>query len=55
MIGSPAKPFRGNVPAGRSSAATYVFALSKSHRNPVTISLSYTTEAPVVLFVGNVR
>jgi hypothetical protein len=55
MIGKPADPFRGVAAAGKSSTATYVFALSKSHRNPVTISLSYTTEAPVVLFVGNVQ
>lgn len=55
MVGDPATPFRGIVAAGKSSAATYVFALSKTHRNPVTISLSYTTAAPVVLFVGDVK
>lgn len=55
MTGSPADPFAGTLAAGKSSTGTYVFALSKSHRNPVTISLSYTTEAPVVLFVGNAQ
>jgi hypothetical protein len=55
MIGSPAEPFAGSVAPGRSGTGTYVFALSKSHRNPVTISLSYTPVAPVVLFEGNLQ
>jgi hypothetical protein len=53
MSGSPAKPFAGKVAAGKSSSGTYVFSLPKGHPNPITISLSYTTEAPVVLFVGD--
>jgi hypothetical protein len=53
MVGSPAKPFAGRLAAGGSSTGTYVFALPKSHHNPVTISFSYTTEAPIVVFVGN--
>lgn len=55
MVASPAQPFAGTVGAGKSRTATYVFALAPSHRNPVTISLSYTTAAPVVLFVGTVH
>ncbi len=53
MSGSPAKPFAGKLAAGKSSSGTYVFSLPKGHPNPITISLSYTTEAPVVLFVGD--
>jgi hypothetical protein len=53
MSGSPAKPFAGKLAAGKSSAGTYVFSLPKGHPNPITISLSYTTAAPVVLFVGD--
>jgi hypothetical protein len=53
MSGSPAKPFSGRLAPGKSSTGTYVFSLPKDHRNPVTIGFSYTTEAPVVLFVGN--
>lgn len=55
MTGSPADPLTGTVAPGKSSSGTYVFALSNDHRNPVTISLSYTTEAPVVLFTGDVQ
>jgi hypothetical protein len=53
MSGSPAQPFAGTLAAGKSSSGTYVFSLPKGHPNPITISLSYTTEAPVVLFVGD--
>ena len=48
------KPFSGSLAAGKSATAVYVFTLAKNHPNPVTISLSYTTEAPVVLFTGPV-
>jgi hypothetical protein len=52
MSASPAKPFTGNLAAGAKASAVYVFSLAKGHLDPVTISFSYTTEAPVVLFVG---
>jgi hypothetical protein len=55
LSGSPSKPFSGNVAPGKSASAVYVFSLAKNHANPVTISLSYTTEAPVVLFVGDAQ
>jgi hypothetical protein len=55
MTASPAHPFAGQLAGGGSSTGTYVFALAKGHHNPLTISLSYTTAAPVVLFVGNVQ
>lgn len=48
------KPFTGNLAAGKSATGVYVFTLAKNHPNPVTISLSYTVDAPVVLFTGAV-
>lgn len=53
MAGPPAQPFRGNLAAGKARSAVYVFAVAKDHRTPVTISFSYTTQAPVVLFRGD--
>jgi hypothetical protein len=55
MVGAPADPFAGKVGPGKSATGSYVFSLPRSHRNPVTISISYTTAAPVVLFVGDVH
>jgi hypothetical protein len=55
MIGPPAAPFHGSVAPGKSASGVYVFSLAKNHVNPVSISLSYTTAAPVVLFVGNAQ
>lgn len=49
-----AKAFTGTLAAGKSAAGVYVFTLGKNHQNPVTVSLSYTTAAPVVLFAGAV-
>jgi hypothetical protein len=55
MVSDPSvKPFAGNLAAGKSVTGVYVFTLAKNHPNPVTISLSYTTDAPVVLFTGAV-
>jgi hypothetical protein len=48
------KPFSGSLAAGKSATGVYVFTLAKNHPNPVTISLSYTVDAPVVLFTGAV-
>ncbi len=55
MSGSPASPFLGQIGAGKTAVATYVFALSRSRVNPVSVSLSYSTEAPVVVFVGDAK
>lgn len=55
MIGSPAKPFSGSVGPGSTATGVYVFSVPTARRDPVTISLSYTTAAPVVLFVGNAQ
>ena len=53
LSGTPAEPFSGTVPPGRQATGTYVFSVDVARRSPITLSLSYTTEAPVVVFVGN--
>lgn len=52
MSMSGSDPMRGSLAAGKSAKGTYVFTLSPDHRNPVTVNFSYSSEAPVVLFVG---
>jgi hypothetical protein len=52
---SGSAPFRGRVKAHGSAQATYVFTLPTAHRDPVTINFSYSSEAPVALFVGNAK
>ena len=48
----PAAPFAGTLRPGASSAGTYVFSVGSALRNPVSISISYSTDTPVVVFVG---
>lgn len=55
MSASPAAPFTGQLPAGQTAQAVYVFSLAAGHRNPVSIAVSYTVQAPVVRFVGIVK
>jgi hypothetical protein len=53
MSAPPARRFAGSLPAGSHAAAVYVFTLPTGQRHPVTVKVSYTTEAPVVVFVGD--
>lgn len=53
MSQSGSSPFRGSLAAHASADAVYVFTIPAGHRNPVTVNLSYSSEAPVVLFVGD--
>jgi hypothetical protein len=50
--GPPSAPFSGQAAPGSSQSGTYVFRLMPGYVDPVTISFSYSTEAPVVLFKG---
>lgn len=54
-IDSATHPFSGLVAAGKSVTAVYVFNLPTEHRNPTTVSITYSTKAPVVLFNGDVQ
>ncbi len=55
MGASPAAPFTGSVQPGASATGVYVFTLPTSYTNPATVVFSYSTEAPVVLFVGDAK
>jgi hypothetical protein len=53
IAGEPAAPFRGALASGRSASGTYVFTVPVGKRSPISVTVSYTALAPVVLFVGN--
>lgn len=53
MSASPAHPFTGVLAAAGHQTGVYVYTLPKADRKPVTVQISYTTEAPVVVFVGD--
>jgi len=55
MSADPARPFSGSLAAGAQADAVYVFGLPADHRSPISVSVSYSTEAPIVLFVGVVK
>jgi hypothetical protein len=55
MYSPPAAPFAGSVTPGAKASATYVYELPSGYRNPLTLSLSYSTTAPVVVFVGEAK
>jgi hypothetical protein len=53
MTESPAHPFTGSVAAGDSATGVYVFQIGKKVRNPIRVSVTYSTEHTTALFVGN--
>jgi hypothetical protein len=53
MTESPARPFTGSVAAGDSATGVYVFQIGKKVRNPIRVSVTYSTEHTTALFVGN--
>ncbi|HET8590465.1 MAG TPA: hypothetical protein VFM01_12600 [Nakamurella sp.] len=53
VAGPPASPFSGSLPAAGSARGVYVFTIPTDQRHPLSISISYTAGAPVVLFRGN--
>ncbi len=52
MHGTETKPFSGVLAAGRTSDGVYVFTVPLEHRNPITVSVSYSAGTPVVQFIG---
>lgn len=52
MHGTETKPFSGALAAGRTSDGVYVFTVPLEHRNPITVSVSYSAGTPVVQFIG---
>jgi predicted small secreted protein len=53
MTESPARPFTGSVAAGKSATGVYVFQVGTKVRNPIHVSVTYSTEHITALFVGN--
>jgi hypothetical protein len=53
MSAKPADPLRGTLKAGRTATGVYVFTVGKTRRNPVSVSVTLTGEAPVLIFKGN--
>ncbi|HEY3339515.1 MAG TPA: DUF4352 domain-containing protein [Propionicimonas sp.] len=53
MTESPARPFTGTVAAGDSATGVYVFQVGTKVRNPIRVSVTYSTEHVTALFVGN--
>ena len=46
------KPLAGSLAAGQSASGVYVFSLPAKAKDPISISVTFATTAPVVLFVG---
>ncbi|MEO5833180.1 MAG: hypothetical protein ABIR83_07385 [Nakamurella sp.] len=54
MSTSPAAPFTGSLAAGATAEGVYVFTLPASYTGPATVSVTYTVDAPVVVFTGDI-
>lgn len=52
MTASPAKPVSGSLAPGATASGTYLYTLGKNFPGPVHLSVSYSAQAPVVLFSG---
>jgi hypothetical protein len=49
-----ATPFNGVVLPGEAANGTYLFTVPADQRNPVTVTVSYSTAAPTLVFTGQV-
>lgn len=52
MTASPAAPFSGELPAGQQASGVYVVTFPQNFADPATISVTYSADAPVVVFTG---
>lgn len=52
MTATPAKPVSGSLNSGATATGSYVFTLGKNFPGPAHLSVSYSAQAPVVLFSG---
>jgi len=50
----PSGPLQGALSAGASASGTYVFTVPADQRNPVTVTVNYSSGAPTVVFTGQV-
>lgn len=49
-----ATPLNGVVLPGEAASGTYLFTVPTDQRNPVTVTVSYSTAAPTLVFTGAV-
>jgi hypothetical protein len=54
LSSDPAAPFQGSLAPRASASAVYVFSLPTGDRSDVSVVVSYTTAAPVVVFTGSI-
>lgn len=54
MSADPAKPLSGQLAAGATKTGTYVYSFPPNYRNPDRLTVSYSAQAPVVLFTGTI-
>jgi len=52
VMSAGASPVRGTLATGKTVSGVYVFTVAAAHRHPVSIFVSYTADAPIVLFQG---
>jgi hypothetical protein len=55
MSAKPAKPISGILQSGKSATGVYVFTVGRSRRNPISVDVTLTGEAPVLVFKGDVK
>lgn len=51
---APYAPFDGEVDAGATAEATYVFMLDPAHGRSVTVSVNYSAGEPLAVFTGEI-
>lgn len=54
MSADPAKPLSGQLAAGATTTGTYVYSFPPNYRSPDRLTVSYSAQAPVVLFTGTI-
>jgi hypothetical protein len=55
MSAAPNNPFTGTLAPSASASAVYTFSVSSEHRDPLSITVMYSPDAPVAHFVGTIN
>lgn len=53
MSSAPAKPLTGTLASGKTATGVYVFTVGKQRREPISVSVTLTGGAPVLVFEGD--
>ena len=54
IAAAPSAPLTGVLDAGAAKSGTYVFTVPTDQRNPVTVTVNYSSGAPTLVFTGQV-